>query len=168
LKKRAGVYMPQPAGFYWIERPLVAGMARPEDVEDLEWLRRQGLQLLLSLTEEPPRRDWLETAGLLLFHVPVEDMAAPTLEQFDLCMSVIDKALAQNMGVAVHCGAGLGRTGTVLAAYLVHCGSSAAEAIRRVRSLRPGSVETPEQAEAIAEFARRKDRSSDESREDDA
>jgi atypical dual specificity phosphatase len=148
--------MPQPLGFYWLEKPLLAGMARPEYEDDLEWLRRQGIQLLISLAEDPPRRDWIEDASLLLFHVPVQDMDAPTQEQFDLCLSAIDKALARNMGVAVHCGAGLGRTGTLLAAYLVHKGTSAQEAIERVRELKPGSIETPEQAAAIAEFARRK------------
>jgi len=148
--------MPQPLGFYWVDKPLLAGLARPEYEEDLLWLRRQGIQLLLSLAEEPPRRDWLEAASLLLFHVPVDDMDAPTQEEFDLCVSVIDKAVAKKMGVAVHCAAGLGRTGTVLAAYLVHRGSTAPEAIERIRDLRPGSIETDEQADAIAEYARRK------------
>ena len=57
------------------------------------------------------------------------------------------------MGVAVHCTAGKGRTGTVLAAYFVNAGLSAREAIQKVRTLRPGSIETPGQEEAIAEFA---------------
>jgi atypical dual specificity phosphatase len=147
--------MPQPFGLYWVEKPLLAGMARPEYEEDLEWLRGQGIQVLLSLTEDPPRRDWVERAGLLLFHVPIDDMSAPTQEQFDRCVSAIEKARANNMGVAVHCGAGLGRTGTVLAAYLVYKGMTAKEAIARVRELKPGSVETSEQSEAVAEFAHR-------------
>lgn len=130
-------------------------MARPESPEELAWLRRQGIELLLSLTEDPPRRDWLNDASLLLFHVPVIDMAAPTQEQLDRALSAIQRANERQMGVAVHCGAGLGRTGVVLACYFVSKGLTAQNAIARVRRLRPGSVETEEQADAIVEFARR-------------
>jgi protein-tyrosine phosphatase len=65
------------------------------------------------------------------------------------------RANERQMGVAVHCGAGLGRTGVVLACYFVSKGLNAPNAIARVRRLRPGSVETEEQADAVAEFARR-------------
>jgi atypical dual specificity phosphatase len=147
--------MPQPHGFSWIDKPLLAGLAMPESEDDLQWLRRQGIDVLVSLTEEPPRRDWVNEAGLLVFHEPVVDMEAPTQQQLDHCVSAIARAHSREMGVAVHCGAGLGRTGVVLAAYLVHKGLSARDAIARVRKLRPGSIETTEQADAVTEFARR-------------
>ena len=148
--------MSAPHGFSWVEKPLLAALARPSDLEDFTWLREQGIEVLVSLTEDRPRRDWAEEANLLVFHEPLEDMEAPTQEQLDRCVSAILKANAKNMGVAVHCGAGLGRTGVVLAAYFVAKGMSAQNAIARVRRLRPGSVETDEQAVAVEQFARRK------------
>jgi atypical dual specificity phosphatase len=148
--------MSAPHGFSWIEKPLLAALARPSDPEDFTWLRQHGIEVLMSLTEDRPRRDWVEEANLLVFHEPMEDMEAPTQEQLDRCVSAILKANAKNMGVAVHCGAGLGRTGVVLAAYFVAKGMSAQNAIARVRRLRPGSIETDEQAEAVEHFARRK------------
>jgi atypical dual specificity phosphatase len=150
--------MPVPHGFTWIEKPLLAALARPSEPEDYAWLREQGVELLLCLTEERPRRDWVEEANLLVFHEPVEDMEAPTQEQLERCVSAIQRANEKNMGVAVHCEAGMGRTGTVLAAYFVARGMSAAEAIGRVRRMRPGSVETDEQVEAIELFARERRR----------
>src|SRR5205085_3036220 len=102
------------------------------------------------------RRDWVNDAGLLVLHVPVEDMEAPTQAQLDHCVSAIRRARAQGLGVAVHCAAGLGRTGSVLAAYFVAQGFTAEAAITRVRDLRPGSVETESQEEAIELVARRR------------
>ena len=150
--------MPAPQGFSWIEKPLLAALARPSSPEDLRWLRQQGIQVLLSLTEDRPRRDWTEDANLLVFHEPLEDMEPPSQEQLDRAVSALSRALDKNMAVAVHCGAGLGRTGVVLAAYFVTRGMSAANAIARVRRLRPHSIETEEQAEAVEHFARRKRR----------
>jgi len=148
--------MATPSGFSWVEKPLLAAMARPSGPEDLAWLREQGIELLLSLTEERPRRDWIDDAGLLVFHEPLEDMEPPEQEQLDRCVSAIVRANERKMGVAVHCGAGLGRTGAVLAAYFVARGLSAGNAIARIRRLRPGSVETDEQVVAVELYARRK------------
>ena len=71
-------------------------------------------------------------------------------------ISGIAKANERGMGVAVHCGAGLGRTGTVLACWFVHRGQTAQHAIAEVRRLRPGSIETEEQAQAVLQYSRRK------------
>jgi atypical dual specificity phosphatase len=151
--------MSEPENFSWIDDHRLGAMARPGALEELLWLREQGVQVLISLTEDPPSRRWVDDAGLLLVHIPVLDMDAPTQEQFDRCVNAIDRAIANDMGVAVHCGAGFGRTGSILAAYLVSKGASAEDAISRVRALRPGSIETDDQEEAIAEYARRSHRS---------
>jgi len=147
--------MSAPHGFSWVEKPHLAALARPSSAEDLHWLRQQGIQVLVSLTEDRLRRDWTDDAGLLVFHEPLEDMEAPTEEQLDRVVSAINKALDANLPVAVHCGAGLGRTGVVLAAYLVSRGMTAQAAIARIRRLRPHSIETEDQALSVESFARR-------------
>jgi atypical dual specificity phosphatase len=148
--------MSQPHGFSWIDKPLLAAMARPADADELAWLRRQGIELILSLTEEPLRRDWVNESGLLCLHVPVVDMEAPSQEQLDQCLSAVARANERGMGVGIHCGAGLGRTGVVLACYFVTKNMNANNAIARVRRLRPGSIETDDQADAVVQFARRR------------
>jgi atypical dual specificity phosphatase len=151
--------MSKPDGFSWIDKPLLAALARPGGPEELAWLRSQGIELLISLTEQPLRRDWVNDAGLMGMHVPVEDMEPPTLDQMERCCSAIRRAHARKMGVAVHCGAGLGRTGVILACYFVDRGHDPKMAVAKVRELRPGSVETTEQSEAVQEYARRRGRS---------
>jgi atypical dual specificity phosphatase len=146
--------MSPPYFFSWIDEPLLAACAEPGAPEQLAWLRGQGVDILVTLTEESLPRSWVDAAGLLSVHVPIADMDVPAVEQVEQVMSVIDKAKAAGMGVAVHCLAGKGRTGTVLAAYFVHQGMPAREAIEKVRQLRPGSIEVPEQEDAIWLFER--------------
>jgi len=148
--------MPQPYGFSWIEQPLLGAMARPESMDDLLWLRSQGVQLLITLTEDSLPRHWVNDAGLFNMHVPIIDMHPPSQSQIELCMSAIEKARRGKFGAVLHCAAGLGRTGTLAACFLVASGLSAGDAIARIRDLRPGSVETDEQVEAVHQFAGRR------------
>ena len=148
--------MSQPHGFTWIEQSLLAAMGRPDSLEELQWLRQQGIEILLSLTEEPPRRTWINEAGLMLVHIPVEDMEAPTQDQLDKAVNAILRANDSKLGVGVHCGAGLGRTGVILGCDFVTKDMTAKNAVARVRRLRPGSIETPDQEEAVSVFARRR------------
>ena len=58
-----------------------------------------------------------------------------------------------NGAVAVHCYAGQGRTGTLLACAFVNQGMSAEEAIRIVRAKRRPSIDTLVQEQVIFDFA---------------
>jgi len=144
-----------PPGFTWVDPPHVAALAFP-DADDLAWLRRHGVDLLVSLTEDPPPRRYVNDAGLMGVHIPVPDLSAPSARQLELAVATLTRAKTTGLGVAVHCAAGKGRTGTVLAAYWVSEGMAAADAIRKVRDLRPGSVETADQERAVTEYAAQK------------
>lgn len=127
----------------------LAGSAEPGSWgdlrEDLETARTQGIGAVVTLTERPlPRRD-LERLRLSYLHLPIIDYSPPSLAQIRDFVEFVDHA---ERAVLVHCRAGIGRTGTMLAAYLIAKGQSADEAIATVRRQRPGSIETREQ-EAI-------------------
>lgn len=141
--------MTKPNNFSWVEPNLLAGHAYPGALDQLQWLRQQGIQIILTLTEEGLPKVSLEEAGLLSIHEPIRDFQAPTLEQLDRCVSAIKNATKKKMAVAVHCAAGMGRTGTVLTAWLISKGLSPEEAIKEIRRLRPGSVETRVQVDAL-------------------
>jgi atypical dual specificity phosphatase len=133
--------------FSWIVDGRVGGMARPWP-GDLAWLKAQGVTAILSLTERRP-----ELPGFEVHHIPVVDMTSPTIEQLHAAVAFIRGVVAKGGAVVTHCTAGMGRTGTVLAAYLVGEGHPVEEALRRVREMRPGSVETLEQEESLATYA---------------
>jgi atypical dual specificity phosphatase len=149
--------MPAPEAFSWIDKPHLAAMSAPHALAEYQWLRQQGIQLVICLAEDAPPRAWINEAGLFSMHLPVEDMQPPSQQQIDQCLAAINKANGNDLGVGMHCTAGLGRTGTMIACWLVQKeGMSGRDAIARIRRLRPGSVETEEQVEAIMEFARRR------------
>jgi len=53
----------------------------------------------------------------------------------------------------VHCAAGKGRTGTILAAYMMKFkGMNAKSAAEKIRSMRPGSIENGPQEIVLSMF----------------
>ena len=122
--------------------------------EDLESLREKGIAALVSLTEDPIDPEVMRNAGFDFLHLPVADFHPPTLGQIRKFVEFVREHIEKRkpQPVAVHCYAGRGRTGTMLACYLVSTGVKAAEAVRTLRRLRPGSVETPEQERAVVNF----------------
>lgn len=119
--------------------------------EDVPALADDGVRGIVSLTEWVP--EGLPDPRFDHLHLPVRDFTPPTQEQLVRALDFMDAVVAGGGAVAVHCAGGLGRTGTVVAAWLVRHGRTAAEAIREVRRRRPGSVETREQEQAVARFA---------------
>jgi atypical dual specificity phosphatase len=138
--------------FSWLVPGKLAGSSRPRSEEALGLLKKAGVTSILSLSEEPLSPGWLEKQGLSAQHLPVEDFTAPTLEQINSAVDFIKTGIGNGEIVAVHCGAGLGRTGTILASFLVSTGLSPQEAIETVRKQRPGSIETGEQEAVIAQY----------------
>ena len=141
--------------FDWLEEGSLAACAYPTTEAVLAELAGRGISVLVNLHERPHGAEILTRHGLAQVHLPVPDFTPPTPEQIELGVAAIAEALSCGSRVAVHCGAGLGRTGTLLACYLVQRGMAAEEAICRIRTARPGSIETPEQEAAVAAYAAR-------------
>lgn len=138
--------------FSWLITGVLAGMGRPRTADALLALRDRGVRVVVSLTEKTPPAAWLGAAGLNAIHLPVRDFTAPTPAQIQAAVAAIDRARATHMPVVVHCAGGRGRTGTVLACYLVSWGMDAADAVAAVRADRPGSIETAAQEAAVAAY----------------
>lgn len=140
--------------FSWLLDHELAGMALPRTNDALALLPRLGVRAVVSLTEQSLPAASLTEHGIVAEHIPVADFTAPTLDQIARAVAAVERFRAEGRPTAVHCGAGLGRTGTILAGVLVAQGVPAAAAIARVRTARTGSIETPEQAAAVEQYAR--------------
>lgn len=88
--------------------------AYPRTDRALDRLAADGVAVIINLHERPHIRARLALHGLREVHVPIRDFAAPIPAQLDAALAAIDVALATAVGVAVHCGGGLGRNGTSL------------------------------------------------------
>lgn len=81
----------------------------------------------------------LRELGITRVHLPMRDGQAPDAGLVDRFLSVVAGSGGRTF---VHCGAGVGRTGTMSAAYLVKTGqASPSEALRRNLSVGPPSLE---------------------------
>jgi atypical dual specificity phosphatase len=147
--------------FSWMIENRLAGASYPHSEDAIALLQKLGVQALLSLSEEALPTEFSRKYKLQIEHLPLADFTAPILEQVERALAIIDGFLGHDLPVAVHCGAGLGRTGTILACYLVSQGSSARNAIGQVRMRRPGSIETLEQEAVIEAYEQHRVRLND-------
>jgi atypical dual specificity phosphatase len=139
-----------PRNFSWIEFSVIAGCGRPESVVELERAKNEGVEAIISLTSTPLNPTIINRLGLAYLHSPLSTV--PSIQQLTRVVQFVESQKSQSHPVLVHCGEGIGRTGTVLAAYLVYHGKHADDAIRVVREKRSGSVQTVEQENALREF----------------
>jgi atypical dual specificity phosphatase len=145
----------KPENFSWVIKGKLAGSARPENEAQLRWLRSTGIKALVCLNKERPLDDkQMRELGFEYLFLPVKDFTAPSQESMIEFVRFALEMIKHNVPVVVCCGAGIGRTGTMLAAYLVSRCFSPEEALKKVKVKRGVGVESCSQKEAVFEYAR--------------
>lgn len=150
-RKIYGAIAKKPSNFSWLINGALAGSGIPTSREELDWVRENGIKAIITLTEQPLKREWLSNIDYLF--MPTVDRTAPDLQDIDKAVDFIDKNLKNNKSTMVHCAAGKGRAGTILAAYMIKFNGMGAEnAIKRIRNMRRGSIQSSSQEIALSLF----------------
>ena len=126
---------------------------------DLDELKAWGAAAVVTLVQQSELTSLdvadmgaqAETRGMRWFHCPIPDFDGPG-GAFEAAWGgggagdAVRSLLRGGGKVVVHCRGGIGRAGTITARLLIELGvAEPDEALRRVRSARPGAVETWEQ-----------------------
>ena len=120
----------------WVTDHLAVGGA-PMSYEQLDSLREQGVTAILNLCAEfCDLHDIEAKAGFEVHYLPVPDEEAPDLPALERALSWLDESIYLGKKVLIHCRHGIGRTGTVLNAYLLRRGLGHKLAARVLRPLR--------------------------------
>ena len=114
-----------------------------------EKLKKEGITADISLEEE--RMDAPFGVDFYVW-IPIKDRSAPTQDQLDFGVSILEKLVAMKKKVYVHCQNGHGRAPTLVAAYLIQQGKTLAEAIDFIKSKRPAIHLEEVQTSALETF----------------
>ena len=150
----------KPTNFSWVIDNKLAGSGTPMTYQQFKWLIKNNIQSIITLREFPIPNEWIINNGKFSIkkddykYVYVKDYGVPSLSIMnDIVDYMNNKITKENKPIVVHCAAGKGRTGTILAAYLMKKDKiSANDAIKKIRNIRPGSIQSKIQEEILCEY----------------
>lgn len=111
----------------------------------IPYFRKHNIDLVVRLNKKCYEEKDFTRAGIDHFEQYYLDGSCPPMKVLQRILTAFER-VPQNKGFAVHCKAGLGRTGTCIGAYIMkHYKFTAAEVIAWMRICRPGCVIGPQQ-----------------------
>ena len=123
---------------------------------DLDAIRDWGAAAVVTLVEPGELRllrvdqlgEEVIRRKMTWFHLPIADVSIPDAafeRRWETTGETLRTLLRGGRKVLVHCRGGLGRAGTIAARLLTELGTDPTAAIRQVRAVRPGAIETDAQ-----------------------
>ncbi len=153
LRKLRAKVAAEPTGFAWVQEGKLAGSGYPASRSQVEWLVRAGINSILTLTIDPLPLEFTRDLDVVTGHVPMADHQPPGIDTMYRAVGFVEEQLTAGRAVLVHCLAGEGRTGCVLAAYLIKTkGLDADEAMAEIRKAKPQFIEQRQES-ALREFS---------------
>jgi len=140
--------MPRPPSH---EIELIVDSLRQRDVGKIVCLLPSSEIDELGLVNE---RDLCAVKGIDFVHFPIVDFGLPEGRTFARLAATLAEDLRQGLSIAIHCRAGIGRTGLLSGCVLKELGYGAADAIAMISKARGVAIpDTAEQRQFIEDYA---------------
>jgi protein-tyrosine phosphatase/Fe-S-cluster containining protein len=121
---------------YWITEKLATGPA-PMSYDHLDHLKAVGIGAILNLCAEYCDLHDIESGqGFEVYYLPIEDEETPQLQALDSAMDWLDESIYLGKKVYIHCRYGIGRTGTIVSAYLLRRGLGSKLVKQKLKKMR--------------------------------
>ena len=118
----------------WITESLAVGYAPRSDYH-LQMIHSAGIQAIVDLCAECYDLHAVEKeSNFDVFYLPIADEASPTVEDLEELIIWMKFQIDSGNRVLVHCRYGIGRTGTVVLAFLISAGCSFKKAKKMMSS----------------------------------
>ncbi len=152
------------AGFKdWNNLPVKNLPTLSEVEQDIAKMQKLNVDMVVVLLEKEELYEYpvnllqeYREADFEVLHFPIEDYWVPeSVDAFDELLKKLASAIRFGRNTLIHCRAGMGRTGLVVAGLLIKLGMSADRAIRYVRQKRPGTIESKMQEQFLHNYERR-------------
>lgn len=151
--------------FSWIIPDKLAGISIPTHNEQIDAFKFMNIGLVLSVIGETELdQSWFDS-DIKYLHYNIKNYYPPnSIDEINEIITNMENEISSGKAVLVFCGGGIGRTGTVLACYILkngldgdiknncHPTMTAIESIEKIRELRPKSIETVQQENFIKEY----------------
>jgi len=132
------------------------GSELPETLEDFQIINDMGIKIIISLTEEIREYNQNEDIqSMFEFHeILLVDYSVPTDEQVKEFLAILQKSREEKKPVLIHCLAGCGRTGLMLALAerFIYGTENGQEAINNIRKVRSCAVENDMQQAFVINY----------------
>jgi atypical dual specificity phosphatase len=146
--------------FKWVIEDKLAGSGVPTSLREIKWLDKEhSIRSIVTIKEKPLPSEWFKSSGIGegkidYFHLSIEDYGVPSLEELDHVVNYISRQIDNGNPVMVHCSGGKGRTGTILAAYLIkkRIVLNAYQAINKLRKIREESIQSKDQENILFDY----------------
>lgn len=144
-----------PGALFIMPRP------NPQLRDNMAALRALGLEKIVSMLPADEAQALglqdeaacCEAAGIVFDTHPITDFGLPDPAIFDPFVGQIGSELHRGSRIAIHCRAGIGRSGMAVAAALITLGWNAVQAVERVSERRGVSIpDTDDQRRFLADF----------------